>query len=144
MKKYTIRKAKRIGIITKTDKKGVVCDGAEDMEISDGSYTMDELYNLVNNLTKELRETVICSAIKYENKVVRGHRHSDCVQTAHRMGITAGHTGKDEGFITSKNRFVDRHEGYKIQRDADIPSFLERTNSHEAYLHEELYSEDLY
>src|SRR4051812_40118429 len=44
MKKYTIRKASRIGIIIKTDKKGVVCHRSEYMEVSDGYHTMDELY----------------------------------------------------------------------------------------------------
>lgn len=46
----------------------------------------------------------------------------------------------EQGFITSENRFVDRKEGCKLQRAAGIKS----VDKNHPYLHDELYSEDLY
>ena len=91
------------------------------------------------------KEIVICSAVKFGDKIVRGHRHTDCVYTAHRMGLDTKHTADCEGFITSTNRFVGRKEGYEIQIKAGVKSVLEGTkNDKDVYLGGELFSEDLY
>ena len=47
--------------------------------------------------------------------------------------------------MTSKNRYVTRKEGWALHVAAGIPSALEETeHAKGAYLHRELYSEDLY
>lgn len=85
-------------------------------------------------------EIIICSAIKLtDGRLIRGHRHADCIATIHRMGIDTKHTSNQEGFITSKNRFADRKEAYLLQRKAGIES-----NCWDGYWGEELFSEDLY
>ncbi len=95
-----------------------------------------------------MKEIVICSAIKLSNgKVIRGHRHADCFYTARRMlkekediniDIIMAANGA-QGFVTSKNRFVSREEGRKLQDAAGIKSV-----SPEGYMPDTLFSEDLY
>lgn len=74
------------------------------------------------------KELVICAAILTSgNVIVRGQRHSDCIVTAvERMRLSV--SGRTEGFITSKNRFVDRKEAHQIHFGTEGT----------------LYSEDLY
>jgi hypothetical protein len=93
------------------------------------------------------QEIVICAAVlMHDGYVVRGHRHNDCFRTIdgiprYKDDKEGGLWGRKQGFVTSRNRFVDRVEGCKIQKAAGIKSVLEGV---EAYLHGELYSEDLY
>lgn len=63
-------------------------------------------------------EFIVCSAIQYENKGgeeiwICGLRHNNCISTWHQ---TTGQQTHDEeqGFLTSKNRFVNRTEAGKI------------------------------
>jgi hypothetical protein len=49
--------------------------------------------------------------------------------------------GREQGFVTSHNRFVGRVEACQLQKVAGIKSVLEGA---EAYLDGELYREDLY
>lgn len=66
------------------------------------------------------KEYILCAAIKLfvTDFIVCGHRHSDCIQlfcsiTGHKI------TSSDEqGFLTSKNRFVDRREAARIAFEA--------------------------
>lgn len=88
-----------------------------------------------------MKEIVICAAIKTKDgTIIRGHRHADCVYTAMRMRFDKTDLSyADQGFITSKNRYVTREEGRKIQDAAGIPSA-----SPEGYMPGTLFSEDLY
>lgn len=89
-------------------------------------------------------EIVICAAIKIPNNngtedlIIRGHRHSDCIRSAIEMGCSQMSLW-EQGFVTSKNRYVSRPEAYKIQIAAGI-------DSAEAcgYRPGILFSEDLY
>ena len=93
---------------------------------------------------KEEREIVICAAVcAPDGYVVRGHRHSDAIRTISEIPRYKGHRpySGDQGFVTSRNRFVGRVEACVLQKAAGIKSVLEGA---EAYLHGELYSEDLY
>ena len=66
----------------------------------------------------------------------RGHRHGDCMRSA----IEAKHSPEGaQGFMTSKNRFVGREEGRKLQDAAGIKSV-----DREGYRGKTLFSEDLY
>lgn len=89
-------------------------------------------------------EIIICAAIRMpDGYIVRGHRHADAIRTA--SGIPRYHRerawGPNQGFVTSRNRYVDRVEACQIQKAAGIKSVLAGA---EGYLHGELYSEDLY
>ena len=94
------------------------------------------------------KEICICSAVEWNGKVWRGHRHNDCIRvqedelsyTMTRKEMCEKNVSKNQGFITSKNRFVDRKEGCKLQQEANISSRLTDYPFHRG----ELYSEDLY
>lgn len=86
------------------------------------------------------KEIIICAAIKTsEGQIVRGHRHNHCFSVLHELGLSR--YGHEQGFMTSTNRFVDRTEACNLQKAAGIASVLPEKD---AYLHGELYSEDLY
>ena len=105
---------------------------------------------------EEQKERILCSAIyfndgeKYSHQpvnidigfTIEGRRHSDCFMTM--FILTKGNRfflGKEEtqGFITTKNRFVDRHEAWKIAKEAN--QIIENPNR---YWDGRLFSEDLY
>lgn len=90
------------------------------------------------------KEIVICSAIRMnDGYIVRGHRHADVIRTASQIPRYKNDRpfGSNQGFVTSKGRYVDRIEGAKIQKLAGIKSKMPEGQE---YLHGELYSEDLY
>lgn len=94
------------------------------------------------------KEIVICSAIKWKNKIWRGHRHGDCMGVA-RDELSFKYNRKqilnlkglfeNQGFMTSKNRFVTREEGRILQDKAGIKSV-----DKDGYRGNTLFSEDLY
>jgi len=92
----------------------------------------------------EEEEVCICAAVQLPNTgyVVRGHRHNDCYRTL--QGMERWKNGSigdvEDGFMTTRNRFVDRKEGLKLQKAAGIKS-VDREGD---YRGDELYSEDLY
>lgn len=88
-----------------------------------------------------MKEQCICAAIQLKNgEVWRGHRHHDCIHAAHMANVSKGDIAEGtQGFITSLNRFVDRREAKKIQKEAGIPSACPESEHYT-----ELFSEDLY
>lgn len=98
-------------------------------------------------------EIVICAAIRLpDGRVIRGHRHGDCIRTAEALVTwqhdpASGVNGppwtasmcEDQGFISSRNRYVGREEGLALQLAAGIPSAC--PSGYRARL---LFSEDLY
>lgn len=94
-----------------------------------------------------MKEIIICAAVRMpDGYIIRGHRHADCIRTANLIprysDMKQKPYGKDQGFVTSLNRYVDRDEGYKIQIDAGIESAAKAYGDN--YRGRELYSEDLY
>jgi len=94
------------------------------------------------------KEFVICAAIRTSTgEIFRGHRH---FHAFYAMKMCPRYKderpwGDDQGFITSKNRYVDRKEAYRLQKAAGIKSVLEGTEHDDtAYIGGECYSEDLY
>lgn len=92
-----------------------------------------------------MNEVCICAAIKLDDgRVLRGHRHHDCFRTLSGLrqvdaAIPSGLIGIEQGFVTSRNRFVDRREGFRLQLAAGIESV-----SRDGYRGGQLFSEDLY
>lgn len=84
------------------------------------------------------KEICICAAIRDNTGYVwRGHRHADAIILCNKAGRTFKFS--DEGFVTSKNRFVGREEGMLLQKAAGIPSA-----DRGGYRDNRLFSEDLY
>lgn len=84
-------------------------------------------------------EICICAAvITDDGTVYRGHRHGDAMRTAVKHGYRPARADQ-QGFVTSRNRYVSREEGRKLQDAAGIPSA-----DPEGYRGRTLFSEDLY
>jgi hypothetical protein len=87
------------------------------------------------------KEIVICAAVRTTTgKIYRGHRHGDCFRAIIDRHYLPGQTGDDQGFITSRRRYVTREEGRKLQDAAGIKSVSREGD----YCGNTLYSEDLY
>lgn len=91
-------------------------------------------------------EIIICAAVRYNDKVWRGHRHGNAIEAQRdemsysnsRKQLIKLQINKDQGFITSKNRYVGREEAWELAKAAG--QIIERKHQTEGYL----YSEDLY
>jgi hypothetical protein len=83
------------------------------------------------------KEILICAAVRMsDGYIIRGHRHNDCIQT---MGNIPRYKdawafGDDQGFVTSRNRYVNRVEGARIKKAAGIKSKMPEGQE---YLHGE-------
>jgi len=93
------------------------------------------------------KEICVCAAIRWNNKVWKGHRHGDAMHamreelsfTMNRKEMLGKNLFEDQGFITSKNRYVSREEGRILQDAAGIKSADKN-----GYRNNTLFSEDLY
>ena len=110
---------------------------------------MSEL-NYLNPSARDKSEYILCAAIwykdgvKYDNQptnistgiVIAGRRHHNCIYThwiltGKSKSMMSPEDRPTDGFLTSKNRFVDRYEGAAIayaagqQSDAIGPMFSE-------------------
>ena len=115
----------------------------------------------LNEITKK-KEYILCAAIWYKDiplqkvingvlpkncdrgLVVLGHRHGQCMWTMSSLtglrSVTNAEDGVGEyeqGFLTNKNRFVDREEGFDIAESSNQLNERPRWGR-------TLYSEDLY
>jgi len=94
-------------------------------------------------------EIIICAAVHFDDGkkyvykpinietgyVICGHRHHECFYTRAIFGGEQGFEGTiTQGFLTSKNRFLDRKEAYRLAK-----GYMEIYSENES-----LYSEDLY
>lgn len=90
-------------------------------------------------------EIIICAAIRVDGYIWRGHRHGHALQAMNdemlwehsRHEITG--MNKEEGFITSLNRFVGRQEARKIFEAGGFKSV-----DKDGFRGDILFSEDLY
>jgi len=91
-------------------------------------------------------EFIICAAIRHEDtgKIYYGHRHNHCIDasngelswTLNRQEISK--IKRTQGFITNKNRFVDRKEALQIALANNQVIDIKQIRGNQ------LYSEDLY
>lgn len=95
------------------------------------------------------KEICICAAIRTKDgTVIRGHRHPDCFanmqQRTPKPELDHDAPWQGQGFVTSKNRFVDRAEGMELMAAAG--AFSAHTGLSLAGVKAEtpLFSEDLY
>jgi hypothetical protein len=112
---------------------------------------------------QEIQERIYCAAIWYkkinlnfpigfrnpenitEGIVILGHRHGDVIRNVYNLtGLRTVENGENsvgeniQGFLTNKNRFVDRKEAANIAIKANQIIDLGRFNPNQ------LYSEDIY
>jgi len=98
----------------------------------------DKAPHLAESIVEEMdKEIIICSAIKCpDGYIVRGHRHHDCIRTISEIQKYKDNYKGDknfvQGFITSKNKFVNRNKAYEIFKNL---AWSEKG---------QLYSEDVY
>jgi hypothetical protein len=93
-----------------------------------------------------MEEKIICSAVKFRDKVWRGHRHVHALDAMHgelsytmnRKEMLEAQTDKDMGFVTSTGRYVGREEAWDIAKK--VGQIIEREHQREGYL----FSEDIY
>jgi hypothetical protein len=84
-----------------------------------------------------MKEICICAAVKDDaGNIIRGHRHDHAMKRI----IEMGNIPKEQGFMTSYNRFVDRREAAELQKAAGIKSVWTKDGE----IGEVLFSEDLY
>lgn len=91
-----------------------------------------------------MKEICICAAIKFvkdtgEELIIRGHRHGDCFYNKFNRPDKNLWKEKEQGFITSKNRFVGRVEGRKL-----MDAIGWKSVDPDGYKANQLFSEDLY
>jgi hypothetical protein len=107
-------------------------------------FVHSSIPKLIEIVREDEKEICICAAIQMKDgTIIRGHRHSDAMRTSEQIPKYRDEKmfSGTQGFITSKNRYVGRVEGAKLQKEAGIKSKMPEGQE---YLHGELYSEDLY
>lgn len=97
-------------------------ESARDAAMDERNALIAENARLASQLAG-LREVCICAAIQLpDGELFRGHRHDDAIQTAGKAHVErALIVSAEQGFITSRNRFVGREEGAALQTAAGIP-----------------------
>jgi hypothetical protein len=95
----------------------------------------------------DLPEFCICAAIELATgELFRGHRHDDAIHAAFKAGVAKAEIYEAvHGFMTSRNRFVGREEGARLQIASGIPSASTGEALSPSLTSETmLFSEDLY
>ena len=104
------------------------------MEISQGNVGSIAGRIVADESRATISEIIICAAVRAsDGKIVRGRRHIDAVRALQEMlGYECEQPrGKDQGFVTSADKFVSREEAYRLH-------FPNRSEP------DELQSDDLY
>jgi hypothetical protein len=91
-------------------------------------------------------EICICSAVRLDDgRIIRGHRHNHCIKVAMEWANAGQEVGRltqeQQGFVTSRNRYVTRKEGARLM--AEI-GWVSRADGRLIRVGDDLYSEDLY
>ena len=67
------------------------------------------------------KEFILCAAIDYDGTIVCGHRHGDCYDVLKSLVVEIESdkipTRKNQGFLTSENRYVGREEAWVIAKE---------------------------
>jgi hypothetical protein len=96
-------------------------------------------------MNEERPELPACAAIRVpDGTIFAGKRHHDCISMINYTYGTEQRFARDrweQGFMTTKGKFVDRREAYRMMIENDIPSACPSGYRHKLV---ELFSEDLY
>ena len=110
------------------------------------------LNNLPNGSTSDPSERIVCAANKYGDVILCGVRHGSddmfsLADFVEKLFITSDLELRceEQGFLTSKYRFVSRKEAWKIALEQrQIVRLVGNQTPDSAYEETELYSENLY
>lgn len=101
-----------------------------------------------------MKEYIICAAIHYDDGteyihqckniktgfVIAGRRHHNCFATIALFGDKKYKSiSHIQGFITSTDKFVDRHKAYIIAKSANQLIFGESKHEHPVLISEDIY-----
>ena len=64
------------------------------------------------------KEYILCAAISFDDTIIAGYRHDKCFAILKTFLGAYKPKNITQGFLTSKNRFVDRYEANKIAINA--------------------------
>lgn len=101
----------------------------------------------ITKAIEEGNEACIAAAIFWNDRIFPGMRHGDCMDAMRRElswsmtgeQISKSHMFNEQGFLTSKNRYVTREEALRMHQELGIPS-ADVTG----YRNGIMFSEDLY
>lgn len=119
---------------------GRVCE-----QCDSGEATMAEKFlQIARARIQHAPEIVICAAVRdIGGTVIRCHRHHHGLAVLRERWASRSHNivalEAEQGFVTSRNRYVDRREAMALQLAAGIQSVAPG-----GYRGEQLFSEDLY
>jgi hypothetical protein len=93
-----------------------------------------------------MKERIICAAVRFKDQVWMGHRHTHAMEamrdqlsyTMNRKEMHEQGVGRDQGFVTSKGRYVGREEAWDIAVKAG------QLNNRKSKTVGYLYSEDVW
>jgi len=101
-----------------------------------------------NKKNSNTDEYILCAAIMYNDTIIAGYRHADCYNVISALNpnpLAFKPLRKHQGFLTSKNRFVDRKEAWNIAyNNRQIKYGLSASDMGEKGSELELISENLY
>ena len=80
---------------------------------------IEELTNILESKNNNTSEFILCSAIQYHGVIVSGRKHSDCYAvlnalTSFKLKTNEMPDRSNQGFLTSRNKYVTRKEAWKI------------------------------
>lgn len=95
-------------------------------------------------------EKIICAAVRFQDRVWYGHRHLHALAAMHdelsytmsRKQMIEAQTDRNQGFVTSTGRYVDRQEAWIIAVNAG--QLVEKNHLEDGQVKFMLFSEDLY
>lgn len=117
---------------------------AHGLSIARGRIDGEDVYQVLplpSARAASQNEICICAAVRLDDgRIIRGHRHHNCIHVAaewHKAGQAIRLPIRDDqqGFLTSRGRFVDRAEGLSLMR---------ASGWHHELIGSVLTSEDLY
>ena len=86
---------------------------------------------------------ILCAALKLNDVIIPCHRHHNGYEILHELGVKNYRGNIEEGFITTKNEFLNRKDAFNHAIECGQLSAVTRQYKREKF-ETELYSEDLY
>lgn len=82
-----------------------------------------------------MKEFILCAALDYNDIIISGHRHGDCYDVLKSL-IGEIDPNKipnrdNQGFLTSKNRYVNREEAWIIAKENNQIKFGLKASDHD-------------
>lgn len=86
---------------------------------------------------------ILCASLKFKDVIIPCHRHHNGYEILYELGIKNYRGNVEEGFITTKNEFLNRRDAFNHAIECGQLSAATRQYKQENF-ETILYSEDLY